>query len=93
MPVCGGNSDGAESIPTIRKRIGTVRPVDVTSRVGKVLPTPRWAAWARVNEMLTSPGRAGSGRRPDRILRCQNLLGTALVSGAKISATAGDATS
>ncbi len=45
-------------------------------------PTPRCSAAARVNEIFTSPGRAGSASRPASSLRCQNRLGTASVSGA-----------
>ena len=42
--------------------------------------------------MFTSSGRAGSGRRPDRIRRRQNWLGTTVLSGAMTCAAAGDPT-
>ena len=40
-------------------------------------PARRWNRWARVNETLTSPGRAGSARRPERIFLFQKLPGIA----------------
>src|SRR6185437_12142501 len=67
---------------------GTGRPASVsTSRSGS--PARRWNRWARVNETLTSPGRAGSARRPERIFLFQKPPGIALPAGAMNSTMPG----
>jgi hypothetical protein len=43
----------------------------------------------QVNEMLTSPGRVGSARRPERIFLFQNCPGIALLAGPMNSMTCG----
>ena len=90
VPYCGGNSPGADSIPTTRSTTRTGLPAAPSSTSGRASPTRSCGdACVTVNETSTSSGLPTAGRRPASSFRRHIVPGTAPFSGATSVADAG----